>query len=134
MPLLHSLVSKVKLIQVTRMATKYANVNFLTWIWSIFLHTSLGVEGWLGIGLVVGFNGFQCFFLFVIIDARNKLGSTIFTFILISLKTNTQIIFGFWLQSPQLDSSHLQSFSHSQWFSQDVKTNKQLLVLARSSL
>jgi hypothetical protein len=40
---------------VTRTATKHAYVNFLTWIWGIFLHISRGVEGWLGIGWVVGF-------------------------------------------------------------------------------
>jgi hypothetical protein len=57
--LLYSLAMKVELIQVTRTATKYANLNFLTWIWSIFLHTSLGVEGWLGIGWVVGFSWFE---------------------------------------------------------------------------
>jgi hypothetical protein len=67
----------------------------LTWIWSIFLHTSLGGEGWHGIGWVVGFGGFQCFFLLVIIGARNKLESTLFTFILTSLKTNTQFVCGF---------------------------------------
>jgi hypothetical protein len=59
MPLLHSLAPKAKLIQVTHTATKHANVNFLTWIWSIFLHTSLGVEGWLWIGWVVGFGWFE---------------------------------------------------------------------------
>jgi hypothetical protein len=48
MSLLHSLASKVKLIQVIRTPTKHENVNFLTCLWSIFLHTSLGVEGWLG--------------------------------------------------------------------------------------
>jgi hypothetical protein len=55
MHLLHSLASKAKIIQVTRTTTKHANVNFLTWIWSIFLHTSLGVEGWLVTRWVVGF-------------------------------------------------------------------------------
>jgi hypothetical protein len=59
MPLLHSLAPKAKLTQVTRTATKYANINFFTWIWSIFLHTSLWVEGWLGIGWVVGFGWFE---------------------------------------------------------------------------
>jgi hypothetical protein len=95
MPLLHSLALKAKLIQVTRTATKHANVNFLAWIWSIFLHTSLGVEGWFEIGWVVGFDRFECFFLFVIIGARNKLGITLFTFILTSLKINTQFVCGF---------------------------------------
>jgi hypothetical protein len=59
MPLLHSLAPKEKLIQVTHTATKYANVNFLTRIGSIFLHTSLEVEGWLGIAWVVGFGWFE---------------------------------------------------------------------------
>jgi hypothetical protein len=58
-PLLHSLAVKAKLIQVTRTAIKHANVNFLTGIWSIFLHTSLGVDEWLGIGWVVGFGWFE---------------------------------------------------------------------------
>jgi hypothetical protein len=95
MPLLHSLASKAKLIQVTHTVTKHANVNFLTWIWSIFLHTSLGIEGCLWIGWVVAFGWFECFFLFVIIGARNKLENTLFTFILTSIKTNTQFICGF---------------------------------------
>jgi hypothetical protein len=95
MPLLYSLALKAKLTRVTHMATKHANVNFLTWVWSIFLHTSFGVEGWLGIGWVVGFGWFGWFFLFVIIGVRNKLESTLFTFILTSLKTNTQFVCGF---------------------------------------
>jgi hypothetical protein len=53
------------------------------------------VEGWLEIGWVVSFDGFECFFLFVIIGDRNKLGSTLFSFILTSLQTNTQFICGF---------------------------------------
>jgi hypothetical protein len=59
-PLLHSLALTVKVIQVTHMATKHANVNLFTQIWSIFLHASLGVEGWLGVGWVVDFGWFQC--------------------------------------------------------------------------
>jgi hypothetical protein len=42
------------------MATKQANVNLFTQIWSIFLHASLGVEGWLGVGWVVDFGWFEC--------------------------------------------------------------------------
>jgi hypothetical protein len=102
-------VSKAKLIQVTHMATKHANVNFLTFLWSIFLHTTLGVEGWFGTGWVVGFDGFECFFLLVIIGAWNKLGSTLLTFILTSLKTDTQIVCGFsctLLNSTQVILSH----------------------------
>jgi hypothetical protein len=29
---------------VSRIATKHTNVNFLTWLWSIFLYTSLGMK------------------------------------------------------------------------------------------
>jgi hypothetical protein len=79
----------------TRTVTKHVNVNFLTWLWSIFLHTSLGVEGWHGIAWVVGFDGFEFFLLLVIIGARNKLESTLFTFIPTSPKTNTQFVYGF---------------------------------------
>jgi hypothetical protein len=74
----------------------------------------------------VGFDWFECFFLLVIIRARNKLGSTLFTFILTFLKTNTLFICGF--------SGTLFNSSHSTWFSQDVQTNKQLLILDRSYL
>jgi hypothetical protein len=71
-----SILIVLMLIQVTRTATKHANINILTWIWSIFLQTSLGVEGWLGIRWVVGFCWFEWFLLFVIMGARNKLGNT----------------------------------------------------------
>jgi hypothetical protein len=47
MPLLNSLATEAKLIQVTSMAIKYAHKIFLYWIGGFFPHTSLGVEGWL---------------------------------------------------------------------------------------
>jgi hypothetical protein len=63
MPLLDSLETEAKLIQVTSMATKHANKNFLSWLGSFFPHFSLGVERWLWIGWVVSFGGFDCFLL-----------------------------------------------------------------------
>jgi hypothetical protein len=41
-----------------------------------------------------GFGGFDCFFLFVIGGARDKLGSTLFTLVLTPLKANTQLVSG----------------------------------------
>jgi hypothetical protein len=58
-PLLNSLVSEAKHIQVTSTATKYANKTFLSWLGDFFPHFSLGVEGWLGIGWIVGFGWFE---------------------------------------------------------------------------
>jgi hypothetical protein len=86
---------KAKLIQVTSTAIKHANKSFLSRLGGFFLHISLGVEGWLGIGYVVGFGEFDCCFLFVIVGARNELGSTLITLILTPLKTNTQFVCGF---------------------------------------
>jgi hypothetical protein len=80
-PLLDSLTPKAKLIQVTSIAIKHANKSFLSRLGGFFLHISLGVEGCLGIGWVVGFGGFDCCFLFVIVGARNELGSTLLTLI-----------------------------------------------------
>jgi hypothetical protein len=94
-PLLDSLATEAKFIQVTSTATKRTNKSFLSQIGGLFPHFSLGVEGWLGIGWVVGFGWFECFFLFMIVWARNEFGSTLFTFILISLKPNTQFACGF---------------------------------------
>jgi hypothetical protein len=54
--------------------------------------TSLGVEGWLCIGWVVGFGWFDCFLLFVVVGDRNKFGSTLLTLFLTSLKRNTQFV------------------------------------------
>jgi hypothetical protein len=55
MHLLDSLMSEAKLIQVTNTATKHAIKSFLSQLGDIFLHTSLGVKGWLEIGWVVSF-------------------------------------------------------------------------------
>jgi hypothetical protein len=60
-----------------------------------FLASLFGVEGWLWVGWVVSFGGFDCCFFFVVGGARNKLGSTFLTFILTPLKTNTQFVCGF---------------------------------------
>jgi hypothetical protein len=43
----------------------------------------------------VSFGGFDCFFLFVVGGVGNEHGSTLLTFILTPLKTNTQSICGF---------------------------------------
>jgi hypothetical protein len=76
-------------------ATKHANKSFLSQHGGFFSHFSLGVEGWICIGWVVGFGWFECFFLFVIVGARNKLRSTLLTLVLTSLKPNTQFVCGF---------------------------------------
>jgi hypothetical protein len=95
MSLLNSLVSEAKLIQVTSTTTKHANKSFLSLLRVFFPHFSLEVEGWLRIGWVVGFGWIECFLLFVVVGARNKLGSTLLTLFLLSLKPNTQFICGF---------------------------------------
>jgi hypothetical protein len=94
MPLLNYLATEAKLIQVTSTATKYVNKSFLSRFGCFFPHTSLGVKGWLWIGWVVGFGWCECFLLFVVVGARNKLRSTLLTLILISLKPNTQFVCG----------------------------------------
>jgi hypothetical protein len=86
---------EAKLIQVTNMATEHANKSFLARLGGFSLHFSLGVEGWLWIGWVVGFGWFECFLLFVVVRARSKPRSTLFTVILTSLKPNTQFVCGF---------------------------------------
>jgi hypothetical protein len=43
----------------------------------------------------VGFGWFECFLLFVVVGARNKLESTLLTLFLTSLKCNTQFVCGF---------------------------------------
>jgi hypothetical protein len=68
---------EAKLIKVTSTATKYANKSFLYQFEGFFLHTSLGVKEWLGIGWVVSFGGFDGFLLFVAGEAGNELGSTL---------------------------------------------------------
>jgi hypothetical protein len=55
MPLLNSLMSEAKLIQVTNMITKYVNKSFLSQLGDFFPHFFLWVEGWLWIGWVVSF-------------------------------------------------------------------------------
>jgi hypothetical protein len=86
---------EVKLNQMTSTATKYANKRFLSRPGGLFSCFSLWVEGWLWVGWVVSFGGFDCCFLFVVGGARNELGSTLPTLILTPLKTNTQSICGF---------------------------------------
>jgi hypothetical protein len=93
-PLLYSLATEAELIQVTSMATKHTNKSFLSWLGGLFPYLSLRVERWLWIGWVVSFGGFECFLLFVVVGARNKLVSTLLTLVLTSLKTNTQFICG----------------------------------------
>jgi hypothetical protein len=94
-PLLYSVATKAELIQVTSTAIKHANKRFLSWLGGFFPYLSLGVERWLWIGWVVSFGGFECFLLFVVVRARNKLGSTFLTLILTSLKANAQFVCGF---------------------------------------
>jgi hypothetical protein len=80
---------KAELIQVTSTATKHANKSFLSWLRGFFPYLSLGVERWLWIGWEVSFGGFECLLLFLVVGARNKLGGTLLTLVLTSLKTNT---------------------------------------------
>jgi hypothetical protein len=70
------------------MGTKHANKSFLSRLEGFFLHISVGVEGWLVIGSVVNFGGFDYCFLFLVVGARNELRSTLLTLILTPLKTN----------------------------------------------
>jgi hypothetical protein len=91
---LNSLLLKAKLIQVTSMATKHANKSFLPRLGGFFPYFSLWVEGWLWVRWVVSFSGFDCYFLFVVGGARNKLGGTLLTLILTPLKPNTQSVCG----------------------------------------
>jgi hypothetical protein len=79
---------------VTSTATKPANERFLSWLGGFFPYLYLGVERWLWIGWAVSFGGFECFLLFVVVGARNKLGSTLLTLVLTSLKANTLFICG----------------------------------------
>jgi hypothetical protein len=79
----------------TNTATKHANKSFLSRLGGFFPHISFEVEGWLGIGWVVSFDGFDGFLLLVVVGGRNKLENTLFTLILTSLKPNTQFVCGF---------------------------------------
>jgi hypothetical protein len=101
---------ETKLIQVIGTATKHAHKCFHSRLGGFFPHFSLWVEGLLWIGWVVGFGWFECFLLFVVVGARNKLGSTLLTLFLTSLKPNTQFICGFGctlLNSAQIIINHL---------------------------
>jgi hypothetical protein len=82
----------------------------------------------------VSFGALDCFLLFVVVGARNKLGSSLLTLVVTPLKANTQFIYGFGCTLLNPDSSHPQSFSHSQQFSQDTKLDMQPPALARYSL
>jgi hypothetical protein len=90
---------EAELIQVTSTATKHANKRFLSWLGGFFPHFSLGVERWLWMGWVMSFGGFDCFLLLMVVGARNKLGSTLLTLVLTSLKVNIQFVceFGYTL-------------------------------------
>jgi hypothetical protein len=79
---------------VTSTAIKYANKRFLSRLRGFFSYFSLWVEGWLWVGWVVSFGGFDCCFLFMVGGARNKLRSTLLTLILTPLKPNTQSVCG----------------------------------------
>jgi hypothetical protein len=94
MPPLNSLTLEAKLIQVTNTATKHANKNFLSRLRGFFTCFSLWVEGWLWVGWVMSFGGFDCFLFFMVAEARNKLGSTLLTLFLTPLKLNTQSVCG----------------------------------------
>jgi hypothetical protein len=84
--------TRQKIIQVTSMTTKHVNKSVLSWFGGFFPYFSLGVERWLWIGWVVSFGGFNYFLLLVVVGARNKLGSTLLTLVLTSLKPNTQFV------------------------------------------
>jgi hypothetical protein len=79
---------------VTSTATKHAYKSFLSQLGGFFPRFSLWAEGWLWIGWVMSFDGFDCCFLFVVGGAMNKLGSTLLTLILTPLKPNTQSVCG----------------------------------------
>jgi hypothetical protein len=67
---------------------------FLSWFGGFFPHFSLRVEGWLWIGWVVNFDGFDCFLLLVVVGAINEFRRTLLTLILTPLKPNTQFVSG----------------------------------------
>jgi hypothetical protein len=95
---------------VTSTTTKHANKNFLSRLRGFFSCFSLWVEEWLWIGWVIDFGWFECFLFFMVGGARNKLGSTLLTVILTSLKPNTQSVCGFdctLLNSAQIFLDHL---------------------------
>jgi hypothetical protein len=55
----------------------------------------------------VSFGGFDCFLLFVVFGDRNKLGSTLLTFVLTSLEPNTQFV----VDMVALSTTRLKSYS-----------------------
>jgi hypothetical protein len=59
-----------------------------------FFTPLLGVKGWLWIGWVVSFDGFDYFLLLVVVGDRNKLRSTLPTLVLTPLKANSQFVSG----------------------------------------
>jgi hypothetical protein len=93
---------------VTSTATKHANEGFLSRLGDFFTYFSLWVEGWLWVGWVVSFSGFDCCFVFMVGGAGNELGSTLLTLILTPLKPNTQSVcgFGFTLLNPTQVLNH----------------------------
>jgi hypothetical protein len=119
--LLNSLALEAKLIQVSFSqfsctTTKHANKSFLSQLESFFSCFSLLVEGWLWIGWVVSFGGFDCCFLFVVGGAGNELGGTLLTLILTPLKTNTQFVCGLGgtlLNPTQIIIDHFVTHHHS---------------------
>jgi hypothetical protein len=60
-----------------------------------FFTPLLRVKGWLWVGWVVCFGGFDGFLLLVVVGARNKLRSTLPILVLTSLKANTYFVCGF---------------------------------------
>jgi hypothetical protein len=93
-PRLNSLALEAKLMQVTSTATKHANKSFLSRLGSFSSLLSLGCR-MASDSMGSGFCWFECFLLFVVVGARNKLGSTLLTIVLTSLKPNTQSVCGF---------------------------------------
>jgi hypothetical protein len=69
-------------------------IKVLSWLGGFFPYLSLWVEICLWIGWVVSFGGFKYFLLFVVAGARNNLGITLLTLVLISLKSNAQFVYG----------------------------------------
>jgi hypothetical protein len=88
-PLLNSLATEAKLIQVTSMVTKNANKSLLSRLGDFFHHFSLRVEGWLWTGWVVCFDGFDYFHLLLLDGGRNKLESSLLILVLTPLKAKT---------------------------------------------
>jgi hypothetical protein len=84
-----------KLIQVTSMATKHVNKGFLFRLENFFPRFSLGVEGLFWTRCVVSFGVFDYFLLFVVVECRNKLGSSLLTLVLTPLKANARFVCGF---------------------------------------